>query len=212
MKLISLFFGLSPALHLTSCVTPIAPIADRPISAEETRLIGTWATTEETPHPQFGIAFPLSTVVHFHPDRSARLEAETHNSWQGRHKHTSRWELVTGTMRQTSGMRSITMHCTFVDEKTMRIDNSSGSYIWRRYNKDPNSSTQWAMDMEGSRHVYAKRDNSGPMTEMEKFFNRPVSDFFPDSHDLYWDSVDQRDKARRDQERRTQEWQQYNGR
>lgn len=212
MKLIALLFSSVLALCLPSCVTPIAPIAERALSAEERRLIGTWATTEETPHPQLGIAFPLSTVVHFHPDRSARLEAETHNIWQGRHKHTMRWELVNGVMRQTSGMRSITMRCTFVDDKTLRIDNSSGSYIWRRYNNDPDSSTQRAMDQEGSRHVYAKRNNSGPMTEMEKLFNRPVSDFFPDSHDPYWDSLDQRDKARSDQQRRIQEWQQYNGR
>lgn len=211
MKRFLLLITTSSALLLSSCVTPIAPITDRSLSAEERQLIGTWATTQEVP-TQIGLEMPLTTVVHFHPDRSGRLESETHNIWQGRHKHTLRWELVNGTMRQASGMRSITMRCTFLDDKTMRIDNSSGSYIWRRYSDDPNCSTQWAMDMDGSKHVLAKRDNSGPMTEAEKFFQRPVSDFFPDELDPYFDAQDQQDKARKDEQRRIQEWQQYNGR
>ena len=111
----------------SQCASPIANIADRPLSPEEQKLVGTWAVTQELPHPQMGVQFPKSTVIQFHPDRTAKLVSETFNVWQGNYEDNRRWELVNGTLRETSGMTSISMRCTLLNDQTFRIDDARGS-------------------------------------------------------------------------------------
>lgn len=199
-------FSLSLAFFLPGCATPIPPITESPLTAEEQRLVGTWGTTLQVPAPLTGIPFSKSAVIHFHPDRSSQLTMQTHSLTQPERVQNRRWALAGGMLRETSGMQGTTSRCTFLDDKSFRIDDSTGaSYVWRRYSTSPQVRTRWAMEQEETRDLFARQAEAAkrPKTEFEKLMMKPIGEIFPASGTPAGDAFDDylEDSIRRDRER-----------
>lgn len=185
MKTLRYRFRLSLAalfcLTLASCVT-VPPIADRTLSQEEQRLIGTWTTSRQRPDPLSGFSFSKASVIHIFPDRTSRITEEAANLMRPDQVQDRRWELVNGLLRETWGMGGATSRCTFLSADAFRIDDQNGaSYVWHRQSTRPDVSTKWAMDMEGSRDTYARLEerSAAPQSDFEKFMMKPVGEVFP---------------------------------
>ena len=133
---------------LTGCVT-VPMIPDRPLSAEEQRMVGTWRTSVEVRRPGNAWNSEDSVVIQLYPDRTSRTIVQV--SLHGQQILRRRWSFIGGELRETSGIFVMPNQCGFINNDTLRVTEASGrSSVWKRFSYNPDADANQAMQAERS--------------------------------------------------------------
>ena len=134
MKHLTLPLLALSCLTLVSCVvTPSAPaIPDRPLSAEEQPMVGTWTDwVNVSGGPGLGLG---RAVIQRAPDHSAVYTLSNVSGDRVYRRMFIRWEVVNGKLHETGGFgRDVYSDYTFTGPNYLEVNNESERLEWCRY-------------------------------------------------------------------------------